>query len=64
MVKPEAAIFEYAAAAAGLPPEQLLLVDDTLANLVAAEKQGWRVVWFDYARPEESAAHVREALAL
>jgi FMN phosphatase YigB (HAD superfamily)/DNA-binding XRE family transcriptional regulator len=64
MVKPEAAIFEYAAAAAGLPPEQLLLVDDTLANLVAAEKQGWRVVWFDYARPEESAAHVREVLAL
>ena len=37
MVKPEAAIFEYAAAAAS--PEQLL-VDDTLANLVAAEKTG------------------------
>ena len=55
MVKPEAAIFEYAAAA-GPATEQLLLIDDTLANLVAAEKQGG--AWSGLIRPpEESAAH-------
>ena len=63
-IKPEPQIFALAAAEAAVPPEEILLVDDTQANLIAAEKQGWRVVWFDYARPEESAEHVREVLEL
>ncbi len=62
MIKPEPQIYNYAAEQAGVPIDEILLVDDTQTNLVAAEKQGLRVVWFDYARPEESAAHVREVL--
>ena len=61
-IKPEPQIFALAAAEAGVTPEEILLVDDTQANLIAAEKQGWHVVWFDYARPDESAEHVREVL--
>ncbi|HEY1063710.1 MAG TPA: HAD-IA family hydrolase [Candidatus Saccharimonadales bacterium] len=64
MIKPEPQIYSYAVEQAGVPLDEILLVDDTQANLVAAEKQGLRVVWFDYARPEESAAHVREVLEL
>ncbi len=61
-VKPEPGIFKYAAEQAGVPVDEILLIDDTQANLVSAEKHGWRVVWFDYARPEESAKHVIEVL--
>lgn len=63
-VKPEPSIFKYALEQAGVPADEVLLIDDTQANLVAAEKLGWRVVWFDYARPEGSARHVLEVLAL
>jgi FMN phosphatase YigB (HAD superfamily)/DNA-binding XRE family transcriptional regulator len=61
-VKPEPQIFKVAAEQAGVPANEILLIDDTQANLVAAEKHDWRVVWFDYARPEESSAHIREVL--
>ncbi len=39
--KPEAAFFEKAAARSGLPAEHLLLIDDTSANVVAAQAAGW-----------------------
>ena len=61
-IKPEAKIFEVAQARAGVPPEEILLIDDTRGNLNAAESFGWRVMWFDYARPEESVALIRAAL--
>lgn len=64
MIKPEPQIYAFAAEQAQVPTDEILLVDDTQTNLIAAEKQGWRVVWFDYARPEESADHVREVLEL
>lgn len=63
-VKPEPSIFKYAAEQAGVPADEILFIDDTQGNLVAAEKLGWRVVWFDYARPEESAKHVIEVLEI
>lgn len=63
-VKPEPSIFKFAAEQAGVPADEILFIDDTQANLVAAEKLGWRVVWFDYARPEESSKHVIEVLEL
>jgi FMN phosphatase YigB (HAD superfamily)/DNA-binding XRE family transcriptional regulator len=63
-VKPEPSIYKYAAEQAGVPADEILFIDDTQANLVAAEKLGWRVVWFDYARPEESSKHVVEVLEL
>lgn len=61
-IKPEAKIYELAAQQAHCEPEELLLVDDSRANLMAAEKLGWHVLWFDDYRPDESAARIREAL--
>jgi FMN phosphatase YigB (HAD superfamily) len=62
-IKPEARIYEIAQAQADCAPEEILLIDDSRANLMAAEKVGWHVLWFDYARPNESVINVREALA-
>jgi putative hydrolase of the HAD superfamily len=42
--KPEAAFFEKVAALAGLPPEQLALIDDTAENVIAARTSGWNAV--------------------
>jgi FMN phosphatase YigB (HAD superfamily)/DNA-binding XRE family transcriptional regulator len=64
IIKPEPQVFVYAAEQAGVPANEILLIDDTQGNLIAAEKHDWRVVWFDYARPEESAQHIREVLEL
>lgn len=61
-IKPEAAIFEKAAAEAGVPPEQILLIDDSRANLMAAERAGWRVALFDDYRAKESAERIMQAL--
>jgi FMN phosphatase YigB (HAD superfamily) len=63
-IKPEAKIFEVATKKAGVPAAEILLVDDSRANLMAAGKQGWRVLWFDDYRPDESADKVREALQI
>lgn len=61
-IKPEQKIYEVAQARAGVPPEEILLVDDSRGNIMAAEKEGWHVLWFDDYRPDESAARVRAAL--
>ena len=61
-IKPEQRIFEIATKKAGVPAEQILFVDDSRANLMAAEKFGWRVSWFDDFRPKESSDKVRQAL--
>jgi HAD superfamily hydrolase (TIGR01509 family) len=61
-IKPEQRIYEIATERAGCSPQEIMLVDDTRANLIAAEQFGWHVLWFDYALPEESVAHIREAL--
>lgn len=61
-IKPEAKVYEIAQERAGCVPSEILLVDDSRANLTAADRLGWHVLWFDDARPEESTARVREAL--
>lgn len=61
-IKPEPRIFEIAQERAAVRPEEILLIDDSRSNLMAAEKQGWHVLWFDDYRPDESAARVRSAL--
>ncbi len=62
-IKPEQQIYEAAQAyAGGCRPNEILLVDDSRPNLMAAEKLGWKVLWFDDYRPEESVARVRSAL--
>jgi len=61
-IKPEAKMYEIAQQRAGCPPEEIMLIDDSRVNLMAAEKLGWRVLWFDDSRPEESAERVRQTL--
>lgn len=61
-IKPEAEIYKTATERAGVPAEEILLIDDSRVNLMAAEKFGWHVLWFDDARPEEMADRVRSAL--
>ncbi|HET9174223.1 MAG TPA: HAD-IA family hydrolase [Candidatus Saccharimonadales bacterium] len=61
-IKPEAKIYDIAEERAGVAPSEILLVDDSRANLIAAEKSGWLTMWFDVYHPIESTAHIRDAL--
>ena len=62
-IKPEAKVFEIAEKRAGVDPKEILLVDDTRANLMAADKKNWSALWFDDYNPADSAKRVREILA-
>jgi FMN phosphatase YigB (HAD superfamily) len=61
-IKPESKIYTIATTQAHCPANEILLVDDSRVNLMAAEKHGWHVLWFDDYRPDESANRVRGAL--
>lgn len=61
-IKPEAKMYEIAQMRANCQPSDILLIDDSRVNLMAAERLGWHVIWFDDSRPEESAERVRAAL--
>lgn len=61
-LKPEARVYEIAAERAGLPPGEILLVDDDNPNLAAAGKLGWQTVGFDPYHPEESIVTISTAL--
>lgn len=62
-IKPEAKIYEIAHKKAGVKPHEILLVDDSRTNLMAAERMGWHVLWFDDYRPAQSVANIRAALS-
>jgi FMN phosphatase YigB (HAD superfamily)/DNA-binding XRE family transcriptional regulator len=62
-IKPEVEIYEAAQNLLSCKPEELLLIDDSRPNLMAAERLGWHVLWFDDYRPSEGATRVREALS-
>lgn len=61
-IKPEAKIYEVAAEKAGVAPSEILLIDDARTNLMAAEKHGWHVLWFDDYRPTESISRIKDSL--
>jgi putative hydrolase of the HAD superfamily len=61
-IKPEPQIYEIAAEKAGCKPEEILLIDDSRTNLMAAEKQGWHVLWFNDYSATESVERIRSAL--
>jgi FMN phosphatase YigB (HAD superfamily)/DNA-binding XRE family transcriptional regulator len=63
-IKPEARMYTLATQRAACPAAEILFVDDSRINLMAAEKQGWHVLWFDDYRPDESVARVKSALEL
>jgi FMN phosphatase YigB (HAD superfamily) len=62
-VKPERQIYEIAQQKAGVEPQEILFIDDGRTNLMAADRLGWHVLWFDDFRPEESLERARQALA-
>ena len=61
-IKPEPEMYAAAEKLANVPATEIMLIDDTRANLMAATKRGWHVIWFDDYRAGESASRVREAL--
>jgi HAD superfamily hydrolase (TIGR01509 family) len=61
-IKPESKIFEIAQQRAGVKTSEILFVDDSRVNLMAAERLDWHVLWFDDSHPEESVSRVRAAL--
>ncbi len=61
-IKPEERMFAEATEAAHCPAADILLIDDERPNLMAAEKSGWHVLWFDESRLEDSLARIRAAL--
>jgi FMN phosphatase YigB (HAD superfamily)/DNA-binding XRE family transcriptional regulator len=62
-IKPEPEIYEAAKNLAGVESNGLLLIDDSRPNLMAAERLGWHVLWFDDYRPDEGSSRVKETLA-
>ena len=56
--KPEAAIFELAAASFGAAPGELVFIDDHLPNVLAAQALGWNALQFSSAAQAE--AELRE----
>ncbi len=61
-LKPENRMYEIAAEHAGVPPHELLLVDDDRVNLGGAAELGWHTMGFDAYHPEESIVAVSTAL--
>ena len=49
--KPTAAFFDQAAEIAGVEPADIVLVDDTLANIEGARQRGWNAVHWTNERP-------------
>jgi FMN phosphatase YigB (HAD superfamily)/DNA-binding XRE family transcriptional regulator len=61
-IKPESKIYEIAQEKANCLPAEILLIDDSRTNLMAAEKFGWHVLWFDDYNSEESISGIRNTL--
>lgn len=61
-IKPEEAIFTTAQEHAGCNPDEIILIDDTRANLMAVERLGWHGLLFDGYDVEASVAALRGAL--
>ena len=62
-LKPAPKMFETALQLASMEPREILLIDNDRPNLIAADKAGWQVVWFDDLDPAGSIARAKQALA-
>jgi HAD superfamily hydrolase (TIGR01509 family) len=62
-IKPERAIYDAASRLAAVEPQEIMLIDDDRANLMAAERLDWQVLWFEDYRPTESVERIQAALA-
>ncbi len=61
-IKPEEEIYQVAAEKTNCHPDEILLVDDSRSNVMAAERLGWKVLWFDDFHPSESIARIKRVL--
>lgn len=61
-IKPEEAIFNEAQQQSNFQANEIILIDDSRTNIVAAQKHGWKVLWFDDYRPEESIKSIKRSL--
>ena len=61
-IKPSEKIYEVAEKKAGVKPSEILFIDDSRTNLVAAEHRNWNVLWFNDSHPDASAKTIRSAL--
>jgi putative hydrolase of the HAD superfamily len=61
-LKPHRRAYELGAAALGLPPDQIVFVDDQPANIAGARDVGLQTVWFDVRDPAASVAAAWAAL--
>jgi len=57
-IKPEKEIYEIARTKANVKHEQILFLDDLKVNVDAAQKMGWKAVWFDQKNPQKAVAEV------
>ena len=61
-IKPEEKIYQIATEKSNYQPDEILLVDDSRSNVMAAEKFGWKVLWFDHFHPNESIVRIKKIL--
>jgi FMN phosphatase YigB (HAD superfamily)/DNA-binding XRE family transcriptional regulator len=61
-IKPEIEIFDIAAHLSGRDVSEIMLIDDTRANITAAGGLGWHVAWFDDYQPEKSVERIKLSL--
>ena len=62
VLKPDPKIYEIAESMAGVASHEILLVDDTRANLMPAQRSGWHVMWFNDYDSMEATERIRIAL--
>lgn len=62
VIKPDTKIYQIAQAKAGVPSTEILLIDDSRANLIPAQQLGWHVMWFNDYDSVDSSEQVRAAL--
>ena len=62
MLKPNPKMYELAEKKAGHKGDEILFIDDSRTNLTAADKFGWRIMWFDTFDPDDSVRKLREFL--
>jgi transcriptional regulator with XRE-family HTH domain len=61
-VKSESKVYELAQQLASAEPKEIMLIDDSRANLTLADRAGWHVMWFNDFEPGESIARAKKNL--
>lgn len=62
--KPDEAIFKLAESMAHLSPAELFFVDNSQKNIDAANRRGWKTMFYDSKNPEKSNEELEKMLEL